>query len=167
MHFEEDRMARFQTAAVFFAAALLLCQGASFVAGSAARDDNDKPKDAATFDDKAATLTQTVDGKEKKKEIDLKYALKVKGYFDKNGFKMEEVEVDGPATHLAMEAGGEGNAMLEKGDIIVEIDDKPVKSAEDYAKAMNGVADHSKTKIKVKDINSGENQTFYADAAKR
>jgi S1-C subfamily serine protease len=160
-------MTRFQTSAVVFAATLLLSQGASFVAGSVARDDKDKPKDAVTFDDKAATLTQTVDGKEKKKEIDLKYALKVKGYFDKDGFKMEEVEADGPATHLAMEAGGEGNAMLEKGDIIVEIDDKPVKSVEAYAKAMNGAADHSKTKIKVKDINTGENQTFYADAAKR
>jgi S1-C subfamily serine protease len=160
-------MTRFQTFVVVLAATLLLSQGANFVAGSAARDDKDKPKDAATFDDKTATLTQTVDGKEKKKEIELKYALKVKGYFDKDGFKMEEVEADGPATHLAMEAGGEGNVMLERGDIIVEVDDKPIKSVEDYAKAMNGAADHSKTKIKVKDINSGENQTFYADAAKR
>jgi S1-C subfamily serine protease len=162
-------MTRFQTSAVLFAAMLLLSQGVSFVAGSAARDDDDKDKqkDAAIFDDKAATLTQTVDGKTQKKEIDLKYALKVKGSFEKDGLKLDEVEADGPATHLAMEAGGEGNAMLEKGDIIVEIDDKPVKSAEDYAKAMNGVADHAKTKIKVKDINSGELQTFYADAAKR
>jgi len=149
------------------AAALLLGQGANFVTGSAARDDKEKPKDAATFDDNKATLTETVDGKEKKKEIDLKYALKVKGYFSKDGFNMEEVEADGPATHLAMEAGAEGNVMLEKGDIILEIDDKPIKTVEDYAKAMNGAADHSKTKIKVKDVNSGEHQTFYADAAKR
>jgi ribosomal protein S6E (S10) len=160
-------MSRFQTLVAVLAATLLLVQGASFVTGSAARDDKEKPKDAATFDDNKATLTQTVDGKEKKKEIDLKYALKVKGYFGKDGFNMEEVEADGPATHLAMEAGGEGNAMLEKGDIILEVDDKPIKTVEDYAKAMNGAADHSKTKIKVKDVNTGEHQTFYADAAKR
>jgi S1-C subfamily serine protease len=160
-------MSRFQTFVVVLAATFFLGQGASFVTGSAAHDDKEKPKDAATFDDNTATLIQTVDGKEKKKEIDLKYALKVKGYFGKDGFKMEEVEAGGPATHLAMEAGGEGNVMLEKDDIILEVDDKPIKTVEDYTKAMNGAADHSKTKIKVKDINSGEHQTFYADAAKR
>ena len=160
-------MNRLQTFVVVLAATVLLGQGASFVTGSTARDDKEKPKDAATFDDNTATLTQTVDGKEKKKEIDLKYALKVKGYFGKDGFHMEEVEADGPATHLAMEAGGEGAAMMEKGDIILEVDDKPIKTVEDYAKAMNGVADHSKTKVKVKDVNSGENQTFYANTAKR
>ena len=160
-------MSRFQTFVVVVAATLLLGQAANFVTGSSARDDKDKPKDAAIFDDSKATLTQTIDGKEKKKEIDLKYALKVKGYFDKDGFKMDEVEADGPAMHLAMEAGGEGNTALEKGDIIIEIDDKPIKTVEDYAKAMNGAADHTKTKIKVKDVNSGEHQTFYADTAKR
>jgi ribosomal protein S6E (S10) len=160
-------MRRLQTFVVVLAATLLLGQGASLVVGSAARDVKEKPKDAATFDDNKATLTQTVDGKEKKKDIDLKYALKVKGYFDKDGFNMEEVEAGGPAAQLAVVAGGEGNAMLEKGDIILEVDDKPIKSVEDYAKAMNGAADHSKTKVKVKDVNSGEHQTFYADAAKR
>ena len=59
-----------------------------------------KPKNATTLDDAAGTLTEFVDGKQKQSKIDLKYCLKVKGYFDNAGFHIEEVEDGGPATHL-------------------------------------------------------------------
>jgi len=127
--------------------------------------DKEKPKDAAIFDDRSATLTENEGGKEKKTNIDLKYALKVRGYFDKDGFNMEEVDADGPASKL-IDGGGEV-ALLEKGDIITEVDGKKVKSAQDYAKAMNGVADPAKIKLKVRDVNTGKEIEFSASADKR
>jgi len=129
-------------------------------------EEKQKPKNAATLDDQAGTLTQTTDGKEKTSKVDLKYCLKVKGYFDKDGFNIEEVDADGPAFKLTDPDSG-GVAMLEKGDIIIEVDGKKIKSAEDYAKAINGAADHTKTKIKVKDVRSGDAKDFTADAAQR
>jgi hypothetical protein len=132
---------------------------------ASADDKTDKPKDATTLDDRTATVTETVDGKEKESKVELKYNLKVKGYFDKAGFHLEEVEADGPGTALADENGN--MAALEKGDIILTVDGKPVKSAKDYVKAMNDAADHSKVKIKVKDVNTGNDQEFYANTAKR
>ncbi len=137
----------------------------------AARDDekdktkNEKPKNAPTLDDRTATVTETVNGEEKKKTIDLKYSLKVKGYFDKHGFHMEEVEAGGPAARLSNDAGQ--MAQMEKGDIIVEVEGKPVTSPESYAKAINGAADHTKIKVKVQDVNSGDKADFVAEAAKR
>jgi S1-C subfamily serine protease len=125
----------------------------------------DKPKDAPTLDDQTGTLTQTVDGKEKKTELDLKYCLKVKGYFSNDGFHIEEVDSDGPATRLS---NADGQTVgLEKGDIITEVDGKRIKSPQDYAKAMNGTADHAKTKIKVRDVRTGNEQDVTAEAAKK
>jgi S1-C subfamily serine protease len=145
----------------------VLC-AASVIGLGAARtsaEEKDKPKDAATLDDRTATVTQTVDGKQKESKVDLKYSLKVKGYFAKDGYHIEEVDDDGPAATLSDDNGN--MAKLEKGDIIVTVDGKAVKSADDYVKAMNGAADHAKTKIKVKDVNTGNDQEFYANAAKR
>jgi S1-C subfamily serine protease len=128
----------------------------------AADDPKAKPKNAPTLDDSTATLTEFVDGKEKQSKIDLKYCLKVKGYFDNAGFHIEEVEDGGPATHL-MGAG----SSLEKGDTITKIDGKSIKSAADYAKAMNGASDHDKVKLRVRDVNSGDEVEVEAETAKR
>ncbi len=132
------------------------------VADSAKKGDAEKSTTPPTLDDRTATVTETVGGKEKKTKIDLKYCLKVKGFFDDKGFHIEEVEAGGPATQLSG-----GMAMMEKGDIIVEVEGKPVKSPQDYAKAMNGAADHTKVKLKIRDVNTGNDQEFEADAAKR
>jgi S1-C subfamily serine protease len=124
----------------------------------------DDKKADATFDDATATLTQTVDGKEKTTKIDLKYCLKVKGRFTDKGFVIDVVDPDGPAAMLDLNGQV---AMMEKGDIIVEVDGKKVKSAEDYAKALNGAKDASKIPIKVKDVNTGQDADFTVAAAKR
>jgi S1-C subfamily serine protease len=76
-----------------------------------------------------------------------------------------EVDPDGPAARL-LDDGGNQVARMEKGDILVEVDGKPVQSAKDYAKAMNGAADHDKIKLKIKDVNTGNDQVFYAAASK-
>ncbi|HLN33415.1 MAG TPA: PDZ domain-containing protein [Gemmataceae bacterium] len=157
-------MNRLQTVVTVLCGTLLFALATAALAGPA--DEKQKPKNAATLDDQAATLTQTTDGKEKTSKVDLKYCLKVKGYFDKDGFNIEEVDADGPAARLSDPAGG-GNAGMEKGDIITEVEGKKIKSAQDYAKALNGAADHTKTKIKVKDVNSGDEKEFTVDAAQR
>src|SRR5207302_2025141 len=75
---KEDRMRRLPVTAL---AVALLCA----VALAAAADDKKpkvKPKNAPTLDDRTATLTETVDGQKKESKIDLKYSLKVDGYFD-------------------------------------------------------------------------------------
>jgi S1-C subfamily serine protease len=147
----------------------VLCAALLFVLGSSvllrADEKKEKPKDAPTLDDRTAMLTETVDGKEKKTKVELKYSLKVKGFFDKDGYHIEELDDGGPA---AMLHDGQGNtiAMMEKGDIIVEVDGKKIKSADDYVKAMNGVADSTKIKLKVKDVNTGQDADFHANAAK-
>jgi C-terminal processing protease CtpA/Prc len=154
-------MTPFPRLATFACATLFLVFGALALAGSLDEKDKEKPKDAATIDDAKATLTETVDGKEKTTKLDLKYALKVKGYFAKDGLHIEEVEAGGPAASLSG-----GSAMLEKGDIIAEIDGKKIKSAQDYVKAMNGAEDHTQTKLKVKDVRTGDEADFTADAVK-
>jgi S1-C subfamily serine protease len=134
----------------------------------AAADDQSnkvKPKDAPTLDDGTATLTEFVDGKKKQSKIELKYCLKVKGYFSKEGLHVEDLDGDGPAAML--DDGNGGAAMMEKGDIIVEVDGKKVKTAEDYVKALNGAADPDKVKLKIRDVNSGNDADYYAKAAKR
>jgi S1-C subfamily serine protease len=155
-------MTRFRALTAALCAAALVCLAA---VAAARADEKEKPKDAPTLDDATAMLVETAGGKEKKTKIDLKYSLKVKGYFDKDGFNIEEVDNNGPAFHLD-DGNGNTGLMLEKGDIIVEVDGKPVKSAKDYAKAMNGAADHSKTKIKVKDVRTGNELDLTADAEK-
>jgi hypothetical protein len=158
-------MHRFLSRLTALTLALLLC----FTALAQAADDKkdkEKPKDAPTLDDDTATLTQTTGGKEKTTKLDLKYCLKVKGYFDKDGFNLEEVDAAGPATKLAT-PDGMGMAMLEKGDIITEVDGKRIKSSDDYVKAMNDASDPAKLKLKVRDVRTGDDQEFYADAAKR
>jgi S1-C subfamily serine protease len=145
-----------------FCAALLFGLAASAQARS---DEKEKPKDAAVLDDAAGTLTETVDGKPKEKKLELKYCLKVKGYFDKDGLNIEEVDGSGPATKLQNATGQD--VMLEKGDIITEIDGKKIKSADDYVKALNGATDHSKVKVKIKDVRTGEEQSFEANTEMR
>jgi S1-C subfamily serine protease len=152
----------------FAASALVLLVGLGALALAAPDDkkEKQKPKDAPTLDDQTATLTEVAAGKEKKTKLDLKHCLKVRGYFDNDGFNLEEVDAGGPAEKLAT-SDGTGQAMLEKGDIITEVDGKPVKSADDYVKAMNGASDPAKLKLKVRDVRTGEEQEFIADAAKR
>jgi S1-C subfamily serine protease len=154
-------MNRRSLALLFLAAVVAVGLAAS---RSAADDKGDKPKDAPTLDDRNSMLTETVDGKEKTSKVDLKYNLKVKGYFDKDGLHLEEVDQDGPAFKLSNADGA--TVMLEKGDIIKEIDGKAIKSAADYVKAMNDASDHSKVKVKVKDVRSGDDQDLVADTNK-
>jgi S1-C subfamily serine protease len=139
-----------------------LCMAFAASTFAATDDQKTKPKDAPTLDDSTATLTEFVDGKKKQSKIELKHCLKVKGYFDKDGFNIEEIEEGGPATQLT----GAGMS-LEKGDIITQVDGKPIKSAADYAKAMNGAADPAKVKLRVRDVNSGNEVEVEAETAKR
>jgi len=157
----------FQASVAVLGAALLFGLVDVALAGTDDQKNKEKPKDAPVFDDRTATLTETVEGKEKKTKIDLKYSLKVQGYFDGDGFHIEEVDAGGPATRMSDTAGNEGVAMMEKGDVITEVDGKRIKTASDYAKAMNGVKDSTKIKLKVRDVNTGQEAEFYADAAKR
>ena len=151
-------MNRLQTVVTVLCGTLLFCLAAAALAG--ADDAKKKPKNAATLDDHAGTLTQALS------KVDLKYCLKVKGYFDSDGLNIEEVDEQGPAAKLTDPAGGEPMKM-EKGDIITEVEGKKIKSAEDYAKALNGAAVHTKTKIKVKDVRSGDVKEFTVNAAQR
>jgi S1-C subfamily serine protease len=148
-------------ALVFLGAAFALCLAANL---AVADEKNDKPKGAPTLDDRTLMLTETVDGKEKTSKVDLKYNLKVKGFFDKDGLHLEEVDEDGPAFKLSNNDGA--TVMLEKGDIIKEIDGKAIKSAADYVKALNDASDHSKVKVKVKDVRTGDDQDLVADTNK-
>jgi C-terminal processing protease CtpA/Prc len=147
--------------AVLCAGLCVACAASAFAVADEQKD-KVKPKNAPTLDDATATLTEFVDGKKKESKIDLKYCLKVKGYFDKAGFNIEEIGDGGPATHLT----GAGT-MLEKGDIITKVDGKSIKSAADYAKALNGAADHDKVKLTVRDVNSSEEVEVEAETAKR
>jgi S1-C subfamily serine protease len=160
-------MNRFQASVAILGAALLFGLAAVALANADENKDKEKPKDAPVLDDRTATLTEVVDGKEKKTKIELKHALMVKGYFAAAGFHIEEVDADGPAARMSDAAGNEGVAMMEKGDVVTEVDGKRIKSASDYAKAMNGAKDPAKIKVKVRDVNTGREVEFYADAAKR
>jgi len=143
----------------------IMCAASLFtVAAAAIANADEKKKEkakGAKLDDATATLTESVDGKEKTSKLDLKYCLKVKGFFANDGFHLEEVDAAGPAVKL-----NGGQVMLEKGDIITEVDGKKIKSAQDYAKAMNA-ADPANIKLKVRDINSGQEMDFTAEAEKR
>jgi len=156
-------MRRFQA---FVATLCVLGLAALALAAADDTKDKEKPKDAPTLDDRTATLTEMADGKEKTSKIDLKYSLKVQGYFGKDGYHLEELDKEGPAAMLADADGNRPVAMLEKGDVITEVDGKKIKSAQDYAKAMNGAADHTKIKVKIRDVNSGNEVEYYADAVK-
>jgi S1-C subfamily serine protease len=130
------------------------------------KKEKEKPKDAATLNDEEQTLTTTSDDKTKTKKIELKYYLQVSGYFDKDGFNIEKVTKDGPATQLR-DDDGNGGVTLEAGDIILELDGFKVTTPEEYAKAINGVGDHEKVKLKIRDKNTGNDVVFYATARKR
>jgi hypothetical protein len=142
--------------------------GAAFVvcfAGIGMADDkDDKSKSGPSLDDRTSMLTETVDGKDKTSKVDLKYNLKVKGVFTKDGLKLDEIDEDGPAHKLTNDEGTP--AYLEPGDVIREIDGKAIKSADDYVKALNGASDHEKVKIKVRDVRTGDDQVFYANSNK-
>lgn len=47
------------------------------------------------------------------------------------------------------------------------VDGKQVKSAQDYARAMNGAADPATIKLKIRDVNTGKQVEYYAQAVKR
>jgi S1-C subfamily serine protease len=125
-----------------------------------------KPKDAPTLDDRTGTLTEVVGGEKKERKLELKYSLKVDGYFDDDGFNIEGLDRDGPAAKLMDDAGNQ-TAILEKGDIVVEIDGKKVKTPKEYMEALNKAADPMKIKLKIRDVNTGNDQVFYAAAVKR
>ncbi len=147
-----------RTLAILCAVSLLGLAAAALATADEKKKEKSK---GAKLDDATAMLTETVDGKEKTSKLDLKYCLKVKGYFADDGFHLDEVDAGGPAFKL-----NGGQVMLEKGDIITEVDGKKIKSAQDYAKAMNA-ADPANVKLKVRDINSGQEMDFTAEAEKR
>jgi S1-C subfamily serine protease len=157
-------MNRFRTYLLVLGALMLF--GLSNLALASPADDKEKqkPKDAPTLDDSTCMLTEYKDGNETTKKLDLKCALNVKGYFDNDGFNIQHVEDNGPATKLTSSSGE--TMKLEKGDIITEIDGHKIKSADDYVQAMNGASDPEKIKIKVKDVNSGKEQDFTVAAKK-
>ncbi len=148
-----------------FVAALGVALSLGLATAVPAPDDENKDKNTPTFDDATATLIQTVAGKETKKKVGLNYCLKVKGHFAADGFHIDDVAADGPAAHLSDPNGQ--TAAMEKGDVITAVEGKRIKSVDDYVKAMNGAADHAKTKIKVRDVNSGNEAELTAEAEKR
>jgi hypothetical protein len=120
------------------------------------------------FDDRRdsaplAHLTQG-EGTLVRTRMNLTYCLRIKGYFDEDGFNVEEVDPTGPAAELTLVDGQGQTQGLRKGDIITEVDGKTVTSAEAYAKAMNGVRDHRETRLKIR---VHEGCVWYANAAKR
>src|SRR5438876_723432 len=99
----------------------------SLAATAQAQDEKkvkEKPKDAATLDDEAQEVTTTSGTKQETKKIDLKYYLQVSGYFDKQGYNIEKITDGSPVTQLSDDNGN--MAMMEVGDIIVEVDGKKV-----------------------------------------
>jgi len=158
---KEKTMRRFQAS---LATLCGLCLASVALADA---DDPTKPAKAPTLDDRTATLTETLNGKEKTTKIDLKYSLGVQGTIDQDGYHLEEVDKDGPAAMLSDPSGDCPVAVLEQGDIITEVDGKKVRSAQDYAKAMNGAPDHNKIKLRVRDVNTGKQLEYYAKAVKR
>jgi S1-C subfamily serine protease len=94
----------------------------------------------------------------------LKHYIQLKGKFDKDGFHISAIKEGGPGQMLKKEAKGDPMAMLEAGDVIVEVNGTKIKSQADYAKAMNSAKDPDNIEIKVKDVNSGEVGTWYASS---
>jgi hypothetical protein len=160
---EDDPMNRARLFVTFLCVITGFCLSGAF---GRADDAKEKPKGASTLDDRTSMVTETVDGKEKTTKVDLKYSLKVKGYFDKDGFTIEELDNDAPVASLHDADGNEVGA-AEKGDMIKELDGKAIKSAKDYVKAVNEAKDPSKIKIKLRDVNTGMDQEFYVAAKKQ
>jgi S1-C subfamily serine protease len=92
----------------------------------------------------------------------LKHYLQVKGSWSKDGFRIGAVKEGGPGQMLKREPKGDPMAMLESGDVIVEVNGTKIKSQADYAKAMNSAKDPDNIELKVRDVNSGEVATWYA-----
>jgi S1-C subfamily serine protease len=130
------------------------------------KKDKEKPKDAATLNDEEQEVTTTSGTKQETKKIDLKYYLQVSGYFDKQGYNIEKITDGSPVTQLS-DDNGNNAIMMEVGDIIVEVDGKKVTTPQEYAKALNNVADPEKIKLKVKDKNTGNDIDLYVSARKR
>jgi S1-C subfamily serine protease len=130
-------------------------------------DGGDKKATKEVYDDQTAEVKATVDGKETVKKLSAKRCLKVRGTIDQDGFRLQEVTEGGPATRLTTVGMGEQPAELEKGDIIIEVDGKKIRSAADYVAALDGAKDPEKVRIKVIDINTGQAMEFTAPAAER
>jgi S1-C subfamily serine protease len=160
-------MNRFRTSLLVLGVFFLFGFTAITFARSDEKKEKQRPKNAPVLDDSTGTLTEMMDGKENTRKLDLKHCLKVKGYFDTDGFNVEEVEDSGPATKLTSSAGDGTPMRLEKGDIITEIDGKQIRTSDDYVTAMNNASDPTKTKIKVKDINTNQERDFTVECAKR
>ena len=152
----------------------LLALFAGFLVGLAAmaqaqdenKEDKEKPKDAPSLNDEEQEVTTTSGTKQETKKIDLKYYLQVTGYFDKKGFHIEKITEGAPVLQLTDDNGNVG-AMMEVGDVIVEVDGKKVTTPQEYAKALNGVSDAEKVKLKIKDKNTGNDVDYYVSAKKR
>ena len=132
-----------------------------------AAEDKKKPADAKSINDKKGEVTAVADGATATAKLPLKYCLDIQGWFDKDGLNITEVNAEGPAGHLAMKMGEEGEAALEPGDIIVEVDGKKVTTPKDYADALNNAKNHDGVKLKVKDVRTGDMQEFFAKSSKR
>jgi hypothetical protein len=135
--------------------------------GGGKKDAKGKPAGAATLDDESQLVTTTEGGKDASRKIELKYVIRVRGYFDQGGFMIEAVTPDGPATRLK-DAGGMPAGSLEAGDVILEVDGKPVKSPDDYAKAINAASDPKRLKLKIRSTApGGDIDTLYVIARTR
>jgi S1-C subfamily serine protease len=130
-------------------------------------DGGDKKAVKETYDDQTAEVKTTVDGKETVKKLSAKRCLKVRGTIDQDGFRLQEVTEGGPAMRLTTIGDGGQPAELEKGDIVVEVDGKKIRSAADYVAALDGAKDAEKVRIKVIDINTNMPMEFTAPAEER
>ncbi|HLN31826.1 MAG TPA: protein kinase [Gemmataceae bacterium] len=123
------------------------------------------PRPTPRLDDEKGELTgKDALGKIEKSKVELRYYLQIAGAFGDDGFTVEEVQPGGPATHLSTD---KGMTNLEAGDIILEMDGKAVKSPDDYAKVLNGVKDHTKIKLKIRDVRTGNDLSCTVTAKER
>jgi S1-C subfamily serine protease len=111
---------------------------------------------------------QARDEKKEEKKADAKKDEQVKGKIPEDvrkrieekkiahGVVIIEVTPDGPATAGRNEDGQQ--VLLEKGDIITKVNDKAVKTADDFYKLMGG---NDERKVIVIDVNTGDSQTIF------
>ncbi len=116
----------------------------------------------------AAAQLQAREEKKEEKKADAKKDEQVKGKIpddvrksieDKkiaHGIVLIEVIADGAATN-GRNDGGEP-VLLEKGDMILKVNGKEIKTAEDFHKAMAG---NDEKKCLVIDVNTGDEQTLF------
>src|SRR4051794_21609510 len=92
---------------------------------------------------------------EEKSEVRDQATLKIKGNQlpDGGGFEITEVDADGPAANMKWANGKEGRVILEKGDVIVQIEGKRFRSTREMLDLLNDgyAANNGQVRLRVLD----------------